>query len=402
MDTITHGIVGALIGKGFFAAESSAVRSWRELPTTTARSAICAATLGAIFPDIDTLAGPIAGNSLAIMTWHRGITHSLVLLPVWAIVLAVSSRWLTGRLRWPAPTLPVLFLIYTVGLGSHIFLDLITSFGTMIWSPINYARAAWDWLFIVDLTLTSLALAPQLAAWAFERPNGASRRAVLLWGAFSAAAFVLIPITHILNVPYAARAALASTAVFALFFLLPLRRKVEVRLDRARRSRMGVTLIVIYILFAATMHHIALRRVTEFARQSGINAQNIAALPLPPSPARWAALIATPGGLYRMELNELSGEPAVFQYFPQAPPNRYIAAARGLRDVQIFYWFARFPLFQYSELNGQPVVLIKAMPFYRSRGQQRSDDPGMSSNFTYRVVFSPEAHVLSHGWVRPE
>jgi hypothetical protein len=298
--------------------------------------------------------------------------------------------------------LPILFLIYTVGLGSHIFLDLITSFGTMIWSPINYARSAWDWLFIVDLTLTSLALLPQLAAWAFEVPGGTSRRAVPLWVAFSFAAFTLIPITHLLDVPYSVTAAVTATAVFAFFFLLPLRRKAGSRLNRTRYSRVGVTLVVIYISFAGTMHHIALRHVTGFARQSGIDAQEVAALPLPPSPARWAGMIAAPSGLYRLEFNEFSGEPVALRYFPQALPNRYIVAANELRDVQIFRWFARFPLSQYYELDGKPVVLITAMSFYRSRGQQqRPIDPGMT-NFTYRVVFSPEARVVSHGWVRPE
>jgi membrane-bound metal-dependent hydrolase YbcI (DUF457 family) len=401
MDTITHGIIGALLGKAFFAGESSPPGSWREPATTTGRVAICAATLGAIFPDVDTLAGPLARNSLAIMTWHRGVTHSLVLLPVWAIALAALSKWLASRLRWPAPTLPVLFLIYAVALGSHIFLDLITSFGTMIWSPINYERPAWDWLFIVDLTLTSLALVPQLAAWAFQRPAGAGRRAVLLWLALSAAAFALIPITRILDVPYSVTAAVASTAGYAFFFLVPLRRKAGIGLGRATYSRVGIALLVIYVSFAGTMHHIALRHATEFVKQSGIRAQEIAALPLPPSPARWAAMIVTSGGLYRLEFDELSGEPGAFRYFPQARPNRYIAAANALRDVQIFHWFARFPLFQYSESDGRPVVLITAMSFYRGR-RERSNDPGVLSNFTYRVVFSREARVLSHGWVRPE
>jgi membrane-bound metal-dependent hydrolase YbcI (DUF457 family) len=402
MDTITHGIIGALIGKAFFASESPPIRSWREPATTTGRVAICAATLGAVFPDIDTLAGPIAHNSLAIMIWHRGITHSLVLLPVWTMILAVLTRWLGPRLRWPVPRLTILFLIYAIALGSHIFLDLITSFGTMIWNPINYERLAWDWLFIVDLTLTSLALLPQLAAWAFEVSEGARRRAVSLWVAFSIAAFTLLPVTRILEVPYSVTAAVAASAMFAFFFLLPLRRKTAGRLNRTLYSRVGVALVVIYISFAGTMHHIALRHVTGFARQSGINAQEIAALPLPPSPARWAGMIATPGGLYRLEFNEFSGEPVAFRYFPQAPPNRYIVAANELRDVQIFRWFARFPLFQYYELDGKPVVLITAMSFYRSRGrQQRSNDSGMT-NFTYRVVFSPEARVVSQGWVRAE
>lgn len=196
MDTVTHGIIGALIGKAFFAGNTAGIASWREPPKTAGRTAIWAATLGAVFPDIDTLAGPLAHNSLAIMTSHRGITHSIILLPLWATALTFLTQWLSSRLRWPCPKLSIVFLIYAIGLGSHIFLDLLTSFGTMIWSPINYNRFAWDWLFIIDLSLTSLAIAPQLAAWAFEHPEVATIRAVPLYAVFSIAGFTLIPITH--------------------------------------------------------------------------------------------------------------------------------------------------------------------------------------------------------------
>src|SRR5271155_2392384 len=96
MDTITHGIVGALAGKALFAGRDtpawvpggsiSAARS-----SATARDAIVACTIGSVFPDIDIFAGRLARNPLAIMEWHRNITHSLVLLPVWALLLAAAS-----------------------------------------------------------------------------------------------------------------------------------------------------------------------------------------------------------------------------------------------------------------------------------------------------------------------
>ena len=400
MDTITHGIIGALIGKAFFAGEP-VTPSWLKSPTDSGRTAICAAALGAVFPDIDTFAGPLAHNGLAIMTWHRAITHSLILLPLWAIVLAGITRWLAARLRWPAPRLPLLFSIYAVALASHIFLDLITSFGTMVWSPLSHVRLAWDWLFIVDLSLTSLALAPQLAAWSFQRPESARHRAAAWWIIFSAAAFALIPVTRTLNVPFSPFAAVGATLVFALFFLWPLRSAALPR--RTTLNRVGFALIALYIACAGISHHIAFRRVADFARQSGITPQEIAALPLPPSPARWAGMIATPAILYRLELHQFSSARPGIQSFSQAPPNRYIAAARELPDVRTFYWFARFPLVRYSESpDGDPVVLISSMSFYRGPSRrQDSTEPDMA-NFTFRIVFSPQARVLSHGWVRPE
>ena len=71
MDTITHGIVGALTGKALFAgrdvpAGAANGGAARALSSPTARVAIVACTLGSMFPDIDMFAGPLAHNPLAI------------------------------------------------------------------------------------------------------------------------------------------------------------------------------------------------------------------------------------------------------------------------------------------------------------------------------------------------
>jgi membrane-bound metal-dependent hydrolase YbcI (DUF457 family) len=144
MDTITHGIVGALAGKALFAGRDIPAGAadggvGRALSSPTARAAIVACTLGATFPDIDIFAGPLARNPLAIMEWHRNITHSAVLLPLWALLLTVMSIPLARWLQWKTPPFLTLFAIYAVGIATHIFLDLITNFGTMIWSPLRYS-----------------------------------------------------------------------------------------------------------------------------------------------------------------------------------------------------------------------------------------------------------------------
>src|ERR1700719_1798432 len=145
MDTITHGIVGALVGKALFAGRDVPAGlaqggESRALSSPTARAAIVACTLGAMFPDIDVFAGPLAHNPLSIMEWHRSTTHSIVLLPFWALLLTTISIPLSKFLKWKPPPFSFLFGIYAVGLASHIFLDLVTSFGTMVWSPVQYSR----------------------------------------------------------------------------------------------------------------------------------------------------------------------------------------------------------------------------------------------------------------------
>src|SRR5712692_3208907 len=99
MDTITHGIVGALIGKAFFAGHGNATRADGTAAQDAAGQfgglgsprwnrgecvATAAATLGAVFPDVDVIFGPIARNDLAVIELHRSITHSLLCLPVFA------------------------------------------------------------------------------------------------------------------------------------------------------------------------------------------------------------------------------------------------------------------------------------------------------------------------------
>src|SRR5467141_2245721 len=173
MDTITHGIVGALAGRAFFggrdvpAGSAEGVRL-RSESAPVARAAITACTLGAIFPDIDVFAGPIARNPLAIMEWHRNITHSLVMLPIWALLLAGVTLPLARRVGWKPPSFAKLVGIYAFGLASHVLLDVFTNFGTMVWSPLNYSRVAWDWLFIIDLGFSGIALLPQFVAWCYR------------------------------------------------------------------------------------------------------------------------------------------------------------------------------------------------------------------------------------------
>src|ERR1700686_2632283 len=167
MDTITHGIAGALIGKAVFRCEDL----FASHPINRGRIPPRSRSPGAIFPDSDFIRDFFSSDKLLIVTWHRSLTHSLVLLPLWALLLAGMTRGLVRWRKWEAPSFAALTAIYAVGLLSHIFLDLVTSFGTMIWSPLEWSRPAWDLIFIVDFTLTAIFLVPQLLAWVYAHPE---------------------------------------------------------------------------------------------------------------------------------------------------------------------------------------------------------------------------------------
>src|SRR5256885_14916277 len=71
MDTITHGIAGALIGKAVFRGEDM----FAAQPMNRGRIITWSLVLGAIFPDSDVIRDFFSSDKLLIVTWHRSITH---------------------------------------------------------------------------------------------------------------------------------------------------------------------------------------------------------------------------------------------------------------------------------------------------------------------------------------
>lgn len=399
MDTITHGLAGALIGKAFFAGNvPEGGPSWREWPRSEDRVAIVCATLGAMFPDIDVFVVLFTNDNLALLTRHRGVTHSLLMLVVWAAGLALLAGWLARLAKWPAPPFAQLFSIFGAALASHIFLDLLTAWGTMVWSPLDHTRLAWDSLFIIDLTVTSIVLIPQLSAWIHGRPKRPLWVAPAVWLALSAGALALAPWIRSLDVPFSNEAVAGACLGFAVFLLVPLRHRGRSRFGRVIWCRIGVTLLAGYIGFAAGMHAIALSHVRQYAEAGGINYENLAALPLPPWPGRWAGLIAADGNVYRIQFNLLGGDVPGLEIYRNATENRYVAEARALPGVQKFLWFARFPVFTYLEREGRAVVRISDVRFVGPR--RPGVTAGVStpvSSFTYEVVFATDGSVVSAG-----
>jgi membrane-bound metal-dependent hydrolase YbcI (DUF457 family) len=417
MDTITHGIVGALAGRAFFAGRDmpagSAVNGrLRSESTPTARAAITACTLGAIFPDSDVFAGQIARNPLAIMEWHRNITHSLVMLPVWALLLAAVSLPLARWVGWKPPSFAKLVAIYAFGLGSHIFLDVATNFGTMIWSPLNYSRVAWDWLFIVDLGFSGMALLPQFVAWCYREPAKFTRRAGIVWVAFTGGAYAGYAVARAAGFGFPAWIAGAISAIIAAVLYFPALGGVGFRWRRASWCRAGMAALCIYLAFAAISHRRALAYTENFAASRHLRVENLAALPLPPTLTHWTGVITTPEGVWRTTFHVPGGTPERTQLYADAGSDHFVAEAEQLRDVQVYLWFARFPIWQVTQHEGRTVAEVTDVRFFRGETSQGGNDPQQppraaairtnAAGFTFVVVFDSNGKVISHGFKRPE
>src|SRR6267143_2839335 len=120
MDTITHGIAGALIGKAVFCGEDM----FASHPMNRGRIITWSLMIGAIFPDSDVLRDIFSSDKLLIVTWHRSLTHSLVLLPLGTLLLAAITLVFARWRKWEAPSFAALCALYAVGILSHLLLDL--------------------------------------------------------------------------------------------------------------------------------------------------------------------------------------------------------------------------------------------------------------------------------------
>jgi membrane-bound metal-dependent hydrolase YbcI (DUF457 family) len=403
MDTITHGIAGALLAKAVFNGENL----FPPEPVNKRRVVTWSLMLGAIFPDADVLRDFVSRDPLLIITWHRSITHSLLCLPIWSALLAALTLAICRWRKWESPSYLALFGLWAAGILSHILLDLVTTFGTMIWSPYQWSRPAWDILFILDFSFTAILLIPQLLAWAYEDPEHSRRRALIMWLVFTPAPFVISRIAEMIGAPVSNNAIVLATVLFAALFLLPAARGWGHRLQYATWNRAGLALAVAYIAAATYAHHQALDRVQKIATSLNIEVESLAALPFPPSLWHWDGLIRAPRGVYevRVDLSDslFSNTGAVGDsssnlvltrtYYLDAPTNSFIEKARTLPEVQKYFSFARFPVTRFHKEGSEAVVEFLDVRF----PQIRRDRP---PSFEYRVRFNSGEEVVSQGWVK--
>jgi len=386
MDPITHGITGSLIGKGYFSEREGEV-------------AIFAATLGAVFPDCDIAAEIVSRDPLAIIKYHRGITHSFVGMPFFAVALALLTRWAFPHLQkrfailrdLRVPSFGMLTLIYAIGIASHIVLDGMTSFGTRMWTPISNTRVSWDWLFIIDFAFTTLVLVPQIVAWIHARRERHTYRAAAMWILFTFGAFGAWRLADLAGFPFHEWIVVLASAIFAGLFFLPGWKGRGFRVPRAAWSRAGVWLSVAYVLTCGYAHHQALGRVRNFAAENHIAIERIGALPLPPSLLDWGGVIRSDDGVYQSRFDLRQHAAPSFLFRADSPPDAYTTRALDLPDVKLYWNFARFPVVRTSTENGDHIVDFLENRFITRR---TSGPPP----FSYRVVFDSSGNLVEEGW----
>lgn len=174
MDTLTHALSGALLARA---------TAPKDAPPRSIPRRVAAGFFAAAAPDLDFVLA--FASPLVYLEQHRGPTHSVLLLPLWALLLSwILAKMLREPRGWRA-----LYGVSALGLGAHILGDLVTSFGTIIFAPVSDARFGWGTTFIIDLWFTGIILAGLIASLAWRRtriPAVAASLALVAYVGFQA------------------------------------------------------------------------------------------------------------------------------------------------------------------------------------------------------------------------
>jgi len=341
MDSITHALTGAVIAKSF---DDKKIGNW---------GFIEGIAMG-YFPDADFVLGLF--NPQFYIQYHRDFTHSLILIPFYAII----SSWLFMKISrrnhfWS------FYKIALTALLSHVILDLFTSFGTMIFSPFSEKRFSWDLLFIIDLIFSGI---------------------ILL-------AFIL-----------------------SIFFK-----------ERSKWiCRGSIISISLYVLFCFIQHGKAIEAGDAFSKNLKEDVIQIASLPQPLSPFRWANYIETKEKVYLgfIDLRKrdifnppqeeliLSGrtfferlkvlshlylpsDKVKYQSWPKLKDSPWVKKALSTEGIRFYYWFARFPVVKsIDSSNGRHRVEFMDLRFFMSN---------LRMPFVYYVEFDETGRILSEGFL---
>ncbi len=206
MDTLTHALSGALLARA---------SARKDAPPRSLPRRVAAGFFACAAPDLDFIFGLL--GPVEYLELHRGPTHSVVMLPFWALVFSwVLAKILRepdgkgGTAGWRA-----LYGVTALGLGAHIAGDLITSFGTIVLWPLSDWRAGIGTTFIIDLWFTGIILAGLLASALFRRTRAAAVAASLVLAGYVGFQCLLKQEALQLGSEYAAAKAIANPRIEA-------------------------------------------------------------------------------------------------------------------------------------------------------------------------------------------
>ncbi|MEW9668884.1 metal-dependent hydrolase [Ammoniphilus sp. 3BR4] len=142
MDTITHTLFGITIYKAI---------NKEEMTKPVKHSLLFTSLIGSQIPDIDVISKWWDQEGLYLM-WHRGITHSIFLVPVWALFLSVICYYI-----WKVKDRR-LFYTGLLAVFIHNTSDIFNAWGTGYLEPFSNMRLTFGTVPIIDFVVWTIIL----------------------------------------------------------------------------------------------------------------------------------------------------------------------------------------------------------------------------------------------------
>ncbi|MFV2003915.1 MAG: metal-dependent hydrolase [Gammaproteobacteria bacterium] len=147
MDPLSQASLGASLSQSFAQNKPKQV------------SAMVIGVLAAMSPDLDVFINS-PDDPLLFLEYHRQFTHSLIFIPVGALICALvfypffKIGWV--QRKWPAAKLSFaqIYLFSFLAYATHGLLDACTSYGTQLFWPFSDYRVAWNVVSIIDPLFT--------------------------------------------------------------------------------------------------------------------------------------------------------------------------------------------------------------------------------------------------------
>lgn len=137
MDTITH----TLFGVGIYQSVNKEQMSKKE------KYALLLTSIGASqIPDIDVIS-QLWDTTGQYQMWHRGITHSVFLAPIWALLFYIINRYIFKIKGIQS------FFIALLAVFIHNTSDVFNAWGTGYLEPFSTVRLTFGTIPIVDLVI---------------------------------------------------------------------------------------------------------------------------------------------------------------------------------------------------------------------------------------------------------
>ena len=318
MDNLTHTLAGLALSRAGLA---------RGGPGTT-----LALVIASNLPDADVVTW-LQGTA-SYLEHHRGLSHSVLGVPLLAVILAVVLRLAVRGARFGP-----LLLCSLLGAAGHVFMDLWTSYGTRVLAPFDSTWYAWDLVFIIDPFLWALLAGSLLIEWRLR-----------------------------------ARSSPMAGPMMTV----------------------ALGLLSTYVGARAILHARALEESRHVLPPTGV--VRVAALPSPLDPLRWKLLADAGTSFYSGEIDLRRAPRALTRREKRPEDAVVARVRESSETAAIFLEFSRFPLLEVAESTEGVTVSWRDLRFEDVPGvvdRESAAHVRKRDGFVARVVLGPDGKIRS-------